>query len=224
MRWSMLPVSVVIHAAALMLFLLGPLAADLDLPAPWPQGVRGYVIAAAAPAPPVDRSRTAPRPSSAAPTRAADSIEIDAPDSGPATVAAGGLPSGGPATSGIPDDFGVGGVSTPPPPPPPSAVERPTLLRVGGTIREPRKVVHVPAVYPEFARQARVGGRVIVEATIDELGYVTDARVLQSQPLLDAAALVALKQWRYTPTLLNGVPVKVLMTITFNFSLGDNLP
>jgi protein TonB len=79
-------------------------------------------------------------------------------------------------------------------------------------------------VYPEFARQARVGGRVIVEATIDERGYVTDARVLQSQPLLDAAALVALKQWRYTPTLLNGVPVKILMTITFNFSLGDNLP
>jgi protein TonB len=79
-------------------------------------------------------------------------------------------------------------------------------------------------VYPEFARQARVGGRVIIEATIDERGFVTGARVLQSQPLLDAAALVALKQWRYTPTLLNGVPVKVLMTITFNFSLGDNIP
>jgi hypothetical protein len=44
MRWSMLPVSVVLHAAALMLFVFGPLAVDLDLPAPWPQGVRDYAI------------------------------------------------------------------------------------------------------------------------------------------------------------------------------------
>ena len=61
----------------------------------------------------------------------------------------------------------------------------------------------------------------ILEATIDERGVVTDARVLRSMPLLDAAALTALKQWRYTPTLLNGVPVRVLMTVTFRFSLGD---
>ena len=60
-----------------------------------------------------------------------------------------------------------------------------------------------------------------LEATIDERGIVTDARVLRSIPLLDAAALAALKQWRYTPTLLNGVPVRVLMTVTFRFSLGD---
>ena len=50
---------------------------------------------------------------------------------------------------------------------------------------------------------------------------MTDARVLRSVPLLDAAALAALKQWRYTPTLLNGSPVRVLMTVTFRFSLGD---
>lgn len=61
----------------------------------------------------------------------------------------------------------------------------------------------------------------LLEATIDERGFVTDARVLRSVPLLDAAALAALKQWRYTPTLLNGTPVRVLMTVTFRFSLGD---
>ena len=61
----------------------------------------------------------------------------------------------------------------------------------------------------------------ILEATIDERGLVIDARVLRSVPLLDAAALAALKQWRYTPTLLNGTPVRVLMTVTFRFSLGD---
>jgi protein TonB len=91
-------------------------------------------------------------------------------------------------------------------------------------IREPKKVVHVNAVYPEIARSARIEGLVIVEATIDERGVVTDARVLRSVPLLDPAALVALRQWRYTPTLLNGVPVRVLMTITFHFRLGDRVP
>ena len=93
--------------------------------------------------------------------------------------------------------------------------------RPGGDIREPRKIRDAPAVYPEIARAAKIEGVVILEATIDERGVVTDARVLRSVPLLDAAALTALKQWRYTPTLLNGVPVRVLMTVTFRFSLGD---
>ena len=78
----------------------------------------------------------------------------------------------------------------------------------------------VAPIYPDIARAARVE-LVILEATIDERGFVIDARVLRSVPLLDAAALAALKQWRYTPTLLNGTPVRVLMTVTFRFSLGD---
>ena len=49
-----------------------------------------------------------------------------------------------------------------------------------------------------------------------------DARVLRSQPLLDGAALAAVRQWRYTPTLLNGVPVRVLMTVTINFKPGQS--
>jgi protein TonB len=102
---------------------------------------------------------------------------------------------------------------------PPPAVPR--AYRTGGAIREPRKIRDVPAVYPDVARAAQIEGLVILEATIDERGVVTDARVLRSVPLLDAAALTALKQWRYTPTLLNGVPVRVLMTVTFRFSLGD---
>jgi protein TonB len=104
------------------------------------------------------------------------------------------------------------------PPPPPTP---PKVYRTGGAIREPRKIYHVAPVYPEIARAARVEGLVILEATIDERGVVTGARVLRSEPLLDGAALAALKQWRYTPTLLNGIPVRVLMTVTFRFSLGD---
>ena len=60
---------------------------------------------------------------------------------------------------------------------------------------------------------------VIIEATIGPDGRVTDTKVLRSIPLLDQAAVDAVKQWTYTPTLLNGVPVPVIMTVTVNFTL-----
>ena len=74
-------------------------------------------------------------------------------------------------------------------------------------------------MYPAIAQAARVQGIVIIEATISPAGRVLDASVLRSIPLLDAAALAAVKQWEYTPTLLNGVPVSVVMTVTVNFQL-----
>ena len=74
-------------------------------------------------------------------------------------------------------------------------------------------------VYPQIAQSARVQGVVIIEATISPTGKVTDARVLRSIPLLDQAALDAVRQWEYTPTTLNGVPVPVIMTVTVNFTL-----
>jgi periplasmic protein TonB len=77
----------------------------------------------------------------------------------------------------------------------------------------------VNPVYPPIAQSARVQGVVIVEAIIGPDGRVTEAKVLRSIPLLDAAALDAVKQWVYTPTLLNGVPVPVIMTVTVNFTL-----
>ena len=59
----------------------------------------------------------------------------------------------------------------------------------------------------------------IIEATISPHGQGADARVLRSIPLLDQAALDAVRQWEYSPTLLNGVPVPVIMTVTVNFTL-----
>jgi protein TonB len=91
---------------------------------------------------------------------------------------------------------------------------------VGGVIREPRKLVHVAPLYPEIARVSRVEGIVVVEAILDVTGKVESVRVLGSHPLLDDAAVRAVRQWRYTPTELNGVPVPVLMTIRIQFSLG----
>ena len=95
----------------------------------------------------------------------------------------------------------------------------PEPARVGGNISPPTKTRDVSPVYPEVARAARVEGVVILEATIGPTGAVTDVNVLRSVPLLDEAAVAAVRQWQYTPTLLNGVPVPVIMTVTVNFSL-----
>ena len=74
-------------------------------------------------------------------------------------------------------------------------------------------------MYPAIARSARVQGIVIIEATIDETGRVSDARLLKSIPLLDEAALAAVRQWAFTPTRLNGKPTSVVMTVTVQFRL-----
>lgn len=90
---------------------------------------------------------------------------------------------------------------------------------VGGRIREPRKLRHVAPVYPEIARAAKVQGVVVVECTLTPEGRVANVRVLRGHPLLDAAASHAVTQWVFTPTLLNGVPVPVIMTVTVKFEL-----
>ena len=73
--------------------------------------------------------------------------------------------------------------------------------------------------YPPEALAARIQGVVILEAIIDDQGNIANAKVLRSIPLLDSAALTALSQWQFTPTLLNGTPVGVIMTVTVNFTL-----
>jgi protein TonB len=98
-------------------------------------------------------------------------------------------------------------------PPPAPAV------RVGGDIRPPVKVKDAAPVYPEIARAARVQGIVILEATIDASGRVSATRLLRSVPLLDEAALAAVRQWVFTPTRLNGEPTAVIMTVTVQFNL-----
>jgi TonB family protein len=92
-------------------------------------------------------------------------------------------------------------------------------LRIGGDIKAPAKTKDVRPVYPPIAQSAKIQGVVILEAIIDGNGQVVEARVLRSIPLLDQAAYDAVKQWEFTPTLLNGVPTPVLMTVTVNFML-----
>ena len=90
---------------------------------------------------------------------------------------------------------------------------------VGGLIKKPAKIKDVRPVYPSIAVSSRVQGRVMIEATIGVDGRVKDARIRKSIPLLDRAALDAVMQWQFTPTLLNGVPVPVIMTVTVDFTL-----
>ena len=92
-------------------------------------------------------------------------------------------------------------------------------VRVGGDILAPTKVADVKPVYPPQAMRDRLQGIVIIEATIDCEGSVVNPRVLRGQPLLDAAALDAVQQWKYAPVLLNGARVPVIMTMTVTFTM-----
>jgi protein TonB len=92
-------------------------------------------------------------------------------------------------------------------------------VRVGGAIPEPRKIRDAKPDYPEVAKGARVQGVVIMECLITPEGKVTAVRVLRGIPLLDAAAIEAVRRWEYTPTLIDGKPVPVIMTVTVNFRL-----
>jgi protein TonB len=152
--------------------------------------------------------------STAAPLTAPESIVperfdiADRVEAGAATVV--GSPAGDPG----------GLLGEPPPPPAPKAPPVLPPQRIGGDVRPPQKVHHVAPTYPAIAQAARVSGTVIIEALIAEDGSVRDAKVLRSVALLDASAIDAVRQWRFTPTLLNGVPVQVIMTVTVTFNLN----
>ena len=106
------------------------------------------------------------------------------------------------------------GPMPPPPPPPPPPPAQPAE-----GIRQPTKIKDVRPVYPPDALAARVAGVVVVEVSLDTEGHVRDAAVLRSIPMLDEAALTAVRQWEFTPAVSNGVAVPVKMTVTVNFSL-----
>jgi TonB family protein len=89
-----------------------------------------------------------------------------------------------------------------------------------GKITVPRKIKDVRPVYPTAMQQARISGVVVLESVLTPTGCVARARVLRSVALgLDIAAMRAVSRWRFTPTLVDGVPVPVIMTVTVNFTL-----
>jgi periplasmic protein TonB len=111
----------------------------------------------------------------------------------------------------------VNGERVLPPPPPPPTPQQPIYLHSG--MQPPTKIVNVNPIYPQLAQAAHKEGVVILEAVIDARGNVTTVKVLRSIQLLDHAAVEAVRQWRFTPTLLNGEPVPIVMTVTVDFKL-----
>jgi TonB family protein len=118
-------------------------------------------------------------------------------------------------------------IGSPPPPPPPAppgsadaAFGGLAPVRVGGNVKTPTKIKDVRPVYPPEAFAAGISGMVILEVVIDTSGNVETAKVLRSIPMLDQAALDAVRGWQFTPTQLNGAAVPVIMTVTVNFTIG----
>lgn len=107
------------------------------------------------------------------------------------------------------------------PPPPPSKPQAPGRIKVGGVVEEANLIYGPKPGYPQLAKMARIQGTVRLEALIATDGTIKGLRVISGHPLLVKAALQAVEQWRYRPTLLNGQPVEVETEIDVNFSLKE---
>ena len=218
-----LPISIAVHAVALLALFVIPLVANVVVPTVMVK-VDDYVRVAPAPPPPEFMPRPASRASVAPtrtdttapiPTAAPPSIlpERDVPASFPGPIA----PDS--SSIGTPGGLPPGLVSSGPPPRPPDPPRPAGPVRVADLPVAPRKIVDARPIYPDIARMARKEGTVVMEAVIDPSGHVTQLRLIRSIPLLDQAALDAVRQWRYTPSLYGGRPVSVLMTVTIRFTL-----
>ena len=218
-KWYSVPLSFIAHTAVLGLLVVAPLVATGALPMPSSGSVVVLLQPPSLPQPPPVRRATAP----SAPRSNPNAAPITAPDTITPEPA---LDPGFENDAPLPDDFIGGGtvdgaaIVAPPPPVTPK-IEEPKVVRAGGVIRAPSRLNYVAPIYPSIAIAARIRGLVIIEAVIDTDGRVQDARVLRSDaPLLNDSALTAVRQWTYTPTLLNGVPVSVIMTVTVQFEMG----
>lgn len=128
------------------------------------------------------------------------------------------IPSGDPRglVPGLPDVFAPG----PQPPLPDLAAKKPSApVRKSEGVQEALLVHRVTPEYPILARQARIEGKVVLRAIIGRDGTIRDLSVVEGQPLLARAAMQAVQQWRYQPTLLSGEPMEVDTQVTIIFKL-----
>jgi periplasmic protein TonB len=216
MRTWTLALSICAHAALVVAVFVAPIFATADLPAPRRPLTFEAITPIATPTIPIPRSQPTQ------PTQAVQSFPIDEPPDLPINepTIASAPPDVGACLDcgavGIPVGIGVVG-EFPTAPTPPTPVEP---VRIGGNIRAPTRISYTEPVYPRLAIDARKEGVVILEAVLDEEGAVRNVRVLRSIPLLDDAAIHAVSRWKFTPTLLNGAPVPVVMTVTVSFQLS----
>jgi len=214
MRKYTLVFSIVAHATAVAALIISPALATNDLPEP--RRTTAWVVVHAELPPPVPirplRNVTAPLPSPV-PLAPPEGIQPE-PDQPPVDPRE--LDFAAPSIGIAVGDLPPGGDIAPPPPVVPRAKEP---VRVGGLIRAPTKLADVAPIYPPIAVAARKEGLVILEALIGEDGLVRDVRSLRPEPLFEQAAIEAVRLWRFSPTLLNGEPVPIVMTVTVRFTL-----
>jgi protein TonB len=218
--WYTVPLSILAHVTLAAVVVVVPLMATDVLPKPTSFHPAFVHTPPPPPPPPVaaappSKTTTAPPDPTIAPTEPSPQIVAEpaappAPNTGPGVE--GGLPEGLAGSTSI----GTMPIAVPVPPPAPAL---PKLHRVGGDIAVPKKIKDVRPVYPALALTSRISGTVVIEATIGADGRVQNARVIESIALLDQAALNAVRQWQFTPTRLNGVPIPVIMTVTIDFLL-----
>jgi protein TonB len=152
-----------------------------------------------------------------APTRIEpEPVAVSAADVGVEGGVEGGVPGG--VIGGVAG--GLWNEVPPPPPPPPPAPRGP--VHIGGQLQAPALLRRVEPIYPPLAVHAKLTGVVILDATVDRDGHVLNANVLRSAgPLLDREALIAVKQWRYAPLMLNGKAESFILTVTLSFNLVE---
>jgi len=102
-------------------------------------------------------------------------------------------------------------------PPPPAAPKSP--IRVGGAVKEPRLIYQVQPIYPPLLQKAKVSGDVVIRIVIDTRGNVVEMHPVSGDPQLVSAAMDAVGQWKYEPTILAGQAVPVELTVTIQFRL-----
>jgi periplasmic protein TonB len=225
---AVIPLSLAAHAAAVALLAVAPLLSPELPPIAHPPG--GFRSPAPEPitrAPRVDLTKLAqsvqrrsPARKTSAPQQLPTSLStrpvydpLDA-DTGTQRIIPGALPCLENCEEG--DDRPQRETVVPDPFPKPTP--KPQYVRIS-SYKPPAKLDHVAPVYPELACKARIQGTVTVECTIAPTGRVENAIVTDGPPLLREAAVEAVRQWRYTPTLIGGVEVGVLLTVHVNFRL-----
>ncbi len=224
-KWYSVPLSILAHAVVVVVLVGVTIYGNVVIP-----NVETIMSFAIAPPPPAMPATVVERPRPPKPGPPKPPIPTDAPpivtkedpttppEPGPPGPPGPPSPPGPPGPPGPPAPPGPPGPPLPPPPPIPEPPQKP--LQVGGLIQQPVRIKYVEPKYPPMAATARVEGIVILEVVIDEDGGVQNMKVLRSQPLLDEAAKSAVREWKYRPTLLNGKPHAVLMTVTVHFKLG----
>jgi protein TonB len=222
--------ALLLHGILLAAMLLVPLLSN-EIPPAADRALRGFFVtpvdaAPPPPPPPPPPASAASRKTATAPAvvRTSEPGRFTAPLEIPNRLepepsldfgVEGGVPGG--VEGGIPGGVVggiVGGLPREAPSPPPAPV-----VRIGGKLVAPRRVHGAAPVYPDVAAQAGIGGTVVVDAHVDVNGRVKSARFVSGNPLFAQAALDAVRQWRYQPLLLNGIPCEFMLVVTINFNL-----